>query len=279
MAVDKKYEADAAVILSHRYDQGGLLWDTPDHRLQKGAPFSTLDCVSDLMELGMEPEEPVLKEAAELIFSAWQKDGRIRCYPKGSIYPCHTACAAQVLCRLGYGEDERLKATFRYFLDSQYQDGGWRCRKFSFGHGPETEYSNPHPTLLALNAFRFSDYINREPALDRAVEFLLDHWTIRKPIGPCHYGIGTLFMQVEYPFRNYNLFEYVYVLSFYERARKDARFLEAFHELEKKTVDGQIVVERVVPKLAKLAFCKKGEPSELATRRFGEIQENLAADI
>ena len=116
-------------------------------------------------------------------------------------------------------------------------------------------------------------------ALDRAGEFLLDHWTIRKPIGPCHYGIGTLFMQVEYPFRNYNLFEYVYVLSFYERARKDARFLEAFHELEKKTVDGQIVVERVVPKLAKLAFCKKGEPSELATRRFGEIQENLAADI
>ena len=174
MAIDKKYEADAAVILSHRYDQGGLLWDTPDHRLQKGAPFSTLDCVSYLMELGMEPEEPVLKEAAELIFSAWQKDGRIRCYPKGSIYPCHTACAAQVLCRLGYGEDERLKATFRYFLDSQYQDGGWRCRKFSFGHGPETEYSNPHPTLLALNAFRFSDYINREPALDRAVEFLLD---------------------------------------------------------------------------------------------------------
>lgn len=53
MAIDKKYEADAAVILSHRYDQGGLLWDTPDHRLQKGAPFSTLDCVSYLMELGM----------------------------------------------------------------------------------------------------------------------------------------------------------------------------------------------------------------------------------
>ena len=55
MAVDKKYEADVAVILSHRYDQGGTLWDTPDHRLQKGAPFSTLDCVSYLLELGMDP--------------------------------------------------------------------------------------------------------------------------------------------------------------------------------------------------------------------------------
>ena len=83
MAVDKKYEADVAVILSHRYDQGGTLWDTPDHRLQKGAPFSTLDCVSYLLELGMDPEDPILKEAADLILSAWQEDGRIRLYPKG----------------------------------------------------------------------------------------------------------------------------------------------------------------------------------------------------
>lgn len=27
MAVDKKYEADVAAILSHRYDQGGTLWE------------------------------------------------------------------------------------------------------------------------------------------------------------------------------------------------------------------------------------------------------------
>ena len=113
MAVDKKYEADVAAILSHRYDQGGTLWDTPDHRLQKGAPFSTLDCVSYLLELGMDPEEPILKEAADLILSAWQEDGRIRLYPKGSIYPCHTACAAQVLCHLGYANDGRLQTTVR----------------------------------------------------------------------------------------------------------------------------------------------------------------------
>lgn len=35
------------------------------------------------------------------------------------------------------------------------------------------------------------------------------------------------------------------------------------------------VVERVVPKLAKLNFYKKGEPSELATRRYNEILDNL----
>ena len=275
MAVEKQYASDVEVILSHRYDNGGDLWTTPDKRLLKGAPFSTLESVLFLLELGMEPTDPLLKGATELFFSTWLDDGRFKIYPKGSIYPCHTIHAANALCHLGYASDARLQKTFRHLLDIQYIDGGWRCNKFSFGRGPETEHSNPFPTLTALNAFRFSNYLNKEPSLDKAVDFLLEHWTIRKPIGPCHYGIGTLFMQVEYPFRNYNLFVYVYVLSFYNRAKKDKRFLEALQTLESKMVDGQIVVERIVPKLAGLSFCKKGETSVLATIRYHEILKNL----
>ncbi|MDF2921779.1 MAG: hypothetical protein K0R57_693 [Paenibacillaceae bacterium] len=275
MPLESQYESDIAAILSHRYDNGGDLWTTPDKRLLKGAPFSTLESVLYLLELGMEPAEPLLKEAAELFFSTWQKDGRFKLYPQGSIYPCQTIHAANVLCHMGYASDARLQTTFQHLLEIQYTDGGWRCNKFSFGRGPETEYSNPFPTLTALNSFRFSDYLNKEPALDKAVDFLLEHWTIRMPIGPCHYGIGTLFMQVEYPFRNYNLFVYVYVLSFYNRAKHDKRFLEALEALESKMAGEQIVVERVVPKLSGLAFCKKGEPSLLGTKRYHEILRNL----
>ena len=176
---------------------------------------------------------------------------------------------------MGYVADNRIEKTLQHLLDIQYKDGGWRCKKFSFGRGPETEYSNPFPTLNALNVFRFSDYLNKESSLDKAVEFLLEHWVIRKPIGPCHYGIGKLFMEVEYPFRNYNLFLYVYVLSFYNKAKKDKRFIEAFEILKSKTKNNQIVVERVVPKLAKLSFCKKNQTSELATIRYNEILKNL----
>lgn len=275
MAIAKQYEADVQTILSHIHDNGAELWTTPDKRLLKGAPFSTLDSVMYLLELGMDPADPLLKEAAGLILSAWQEDGRFKLYPQGAVYPCQTINAANVLCHMGYASDARLQKTFEHLLENQYADGGWRCNKFSFGRGPETEYSNPLPTLNALSAFRFTDYLGKEPALERAVDFLLEHWTIRKPIGPCHYGIGTLFMQVEYPFRNYNLFIYTYVLSFYERAKKDKRFLEALKLLESKLVDGQIVVERVVPKLSALSFCKKGEKSELATMRYREILQNL----
>ncbi len=82
-------------------------------------------------------------------------------------------------------------------------------------------------------------------------------------------------MQVEHPFRTYNLFQYVYVLSFYDKAKKDRRFLEALDALRSKTQDGQIVVERVVLKLGKLSFCKHGEPSISATKRYNEILRNL----
>jgi hypothetical protein len=266
---------DMEAILSHRYDNGADYWTTPDKRLLKGSPFNTLDCVLYLLELGMKPTEPVLNEATELIFSTWREDGRFKLYPKGTIFPCQTAYAANVLCRMGYTGDARIQKTFQHLLEIQYTDSGWRCNSFRFGRGLETEYSNPHPTLIALDAFRFNGHAGKESVLDKAVDFLLEHWRIRKPIGPCHYGIGTLFMQVEYPFRGYNLFYYVYVLSFYDRAKNDGRFLEALETLNSKLVEGQIVVERVAPKLAGLSFCKKGSPSSMATRRYHEILNNI----
>jgi len=275
MAVDSRYLSDIEAILSHRYDHGDDFWTTPDKRLLKGSPFSAYNSALMLLELGMQPSDPIMEKVAELFFNTWREDGRFKLYPNGGILPCHTTPAVYLLCRMGYADDERIQKTLRYLLDTQYKDGGWRCNKFSYGRGPETEYSNPWPTLMALNAFRFTDYLNNEPALDRAVDFLLEHWIIKKPIGPCHYGIGTLFMQVEYPFGNYNLFQYIYVLSFYNRAKSDKRFLEALEALQGKLVNEEVVVDRVVPKLAKLNFCKKGAPSELATKRYHEILERL----
>jgi len=273
---DGEYKGDIQEILSRRHDLGADYWTTPDNRLIKGGPFSAYDCALMLLELGVNPANPILKAVADLFFDTWKKDGRFKLYPTGGILPCHTARAAYLLCHLGYQSDERIQKTYQYFLDSPYLDGGWRCNKFSFGRGPETEHSNPFPTLSILSAFRFSEHLNTEPALDVAVEFLLKHWEIRTPIGPCQYGMGTRFFQVAYPFEDYNLFSYVYVLSFYDKAKKDERFLSAFQALQDKLVDGIIVVERNSPKLSKLEFCKIGQPSKLATKRFNEILYNVS---
>lgn len=273
--VENEFLSDVKTILSHRFDNGYDFWTTPDKRLLKGSPFSAYNSALNLLELGVPPTDKILNEVANLFFNAWREDGRFKLYPNGSILPCHVANAAHLLCSMGYASDYRVQKTFLHLLETQHTDGGWRCNKFSYGRGPETDCSNPLPTLTALNAFRFSEYLNNESKLNKAVEFLLNHWTIRKPIGPCHYGMGTLFMQVEYPFYNYNLFVYVYVLSFYNYAKKDKRFLEAFETLRSKLVNDMILVERVVPKLAKLKFCEKNKVSILATKRYQQILKNL----
>lgn len=180
-----------------------------------------------------------------------------------------------MLCYLGYSSDGRITKTFKHLLQIQHTDGGWRCNTYKYGRGPEAVYSNPGPTLFVLDAFRFTDIINQDQRLDAAVEFLLNHWETRLPLGPCRYGIGTLFMKVEYPFFRYNLFYYLYVLSFYDKVKKDPRYTEALRVLQLKLVDDKLVVENPHRKLSDFSFCKRGEPSDLATRRYQELLNNL----
>lgn len=274
MAVAPGLRADVEAILATRHANGADFWATPDGRLSKGGPFSTLEAPPLLVELGADPAtDEALRGAADLLLAAWREDGRFRLSPSGAIYPCQTINAARALALLGHAADERLQRTFDHLLATLHDDGAWRCRKFSYGRGPETASSNPGPTLVGLDALRLAGLTDAAPP--GAVDLLLGHWVSRAPLGPCHYGIGSLFLQVEYPFRSYNLFGYVHVLSHYPRARADPRFREALAALESRLVDGQVVVERVHRSLAGLTFCRKGEPTELGTRRYREILANL----
>ncbi len=273
MVVSGRYRKDVESILAKRHVNGGDYWSGSDGEVGVGSPFSTIQCVCILSDLGMSPSSPPLRGACRLILSHWREDGRFQVTSRGAIYPCHTSGAARVLCRAGYANDKRLRRTFEHLLDTIHEDGGWRCNAFKYGRGPETRFSNPGPTLDALDAFRLAGF-DRETKLDGAVEFLLDHWATRKPLGPCHFGIGSRFMQVEYPLLRYNLFNYVYVLSFFDRARKDIRFREALQALNSKVVDGRVVVENPHRGLADLSFCKKGMPSDAATNHYKAILRN-----
>jgi len=277
MGVLKSFQRDVDAILAKRQDNGGDFWATADGRWGVGSPFSTFDCVLILTELGVARNNPVLKGAARQILANWCDDGRIRPAPKGAVYPCHTANAARVLCRLGFAKDKRLRRTFEHLLDVQHGDGGWRCNTVKIGRNPITDASNPGVTLAVLDAFRYSSHLNKDKRLDRAARSLLGHWKTREPLGPCAFGIGTLFMQIEYPFLRYNLFFYLYVLSFYNSAVKAAPFKQALKAFESKLVDGNVIVENPNRRLAKFGFCKKGRPSRIATKRYQEILKNIGA--
>lgn len=273
------HESDIDAILGRRHDNGGDFWATPDGRIYVGNPYSTLSSLNMLHELGVGADHEAVEGGLALILDACREDGRIRLAPKAPLYPCYTAEAARILCRFGLTEQEALRRAVAYLLEDVHETGGWRCNFTRFGRGPETEVANPGATLYALDVLRFFPaYCEGIDVVDRAVEFLLDHWEIREPIGPCHWGIGTLFMQVEFPFLRYNLFYYVYVLSFFARGRGDDRFEAAHAALASKVdAEGELVVERPHRGLKGLAFCAKGKPSTVATGRWAEIQANVGS--
>ena len=171
--MDQRVQQDIEAIISHQYDHGADLWSTPDHKLLKGAPFTTLESPLYLLELGMSREENLLKETAALIFQGWREDGRFKISPSGGIYPCHTALALRTLCALGYTRDQRLQQTFHYFLATQEADGGWKCNKYSFGRGPETHFSTPMTTLTVLDAFRYTHDREQMKSLSKQANFCL----------------------------------------------------------------------------------------------------------
>lgn len=278
MTLKEKYKTDIEIIFSMKKHLGGDLWTTEDNRIGKGSPFSARDVAIMLADLGFTKKDTLVKALAGKIFMTWQEDGRFKMAPSGSIFACHTISALRALCCLGYSGDKRLKITFDYLKQIQHVDGGWRCNKVKMGKGPETDCSNPGTTLEALDAFRFIKKPN-DKSFDHSIEFLLRHWEIKKPLGPCYFGIGTLFMQTEFPFFRYNLFYFCNTLSYYSKARKDKRFKEALKALEKKLVDGKLVIENPNRQLAMLSFCLKDKGSDLATKKYQEIKKRCGISV
>lgn len=195
------------------------------------------------------------------------------------MYPCYTTEAARVLCRFDLVDESAVRQTVSYLLADSHASGGWRCNFSKFGGGPESQYANPGATLYALDVIRHVvELRSGNDVVDHGVESLLRHWENRTPTGPCHWGIGTRFRQVEFPFLRYNLFFYVYALSFFDRAKSDPRFLSALEALQSKLDSGgRIVVENPHRRLARLRFCERGAPSEIATKRFLEIGLNMTS--
>ena len=273
--MEARVATDRDAIVARRTVNGGDIWATADGRWGVGGSHSTLNCGLMLHELGLKPATPLARGIAGIVFRSWEPDGRIRPGPGLAVQPCHTAHAARLLARLGYAGDPRLRQTFEWLLSKQHVDGGWRCSRVKLGASADTDASNPGVTLCVLDALRFAETSAHGTGLDRAVDTLLVHWTTRRPMGPCGFGIGSRFQRVEFPFFRYNLFFYVYVLSFHERTRRSRAFKEALALLTSKLVEGRVVVEHQMPGLEDLAFCREGAPTELATARYAEIVENL----
>jgi hypothetical protein len=268
---------DFQSILEKVHANGGNYWSRDDGNIYSPIGYSTLDTLFVIGETGLSTiENKVINEAVEFVLTYQVQDGAFKYTDNGSKHPCIAARIIAGLGRLGVKDDDRVEKSYQYFLRIQCNDGGWRCNTVKMGRSPLFDASNPGTTLYVLDAFRFrNNTIQEKEQLDKGVDFILQHWDVKIPVGPCQFGIGTRFMQIEYPFMRYNLFYYVYILSFYERAHNDRRFLEAYNCLASKVIDGKIKVEAPNKAWQHFGFAGKGKVSEPATTRWMEIQQNM----
>lgn len=268
---------DIEAILEKRDQNGGQFWSREDGGIHAPHGSSTMDTMEVLGELGANTTSyPIIADAIDFLFEYQTPDGSFKYSKTSSKLPCMTARILVALGRLGVAKDKRAKKSYQQLLDTQWSDGGWRCNTVKLGKSIETDASNPGTTLYVLDAFRFRDNTPKEKhRFNKGIDFLLGHWDTRLPLGPCTFGIGSRFFQIEFPFLRYNLFYYVYVLSFYDHAVKDNRFQEAYQKIVFKTKNGKILPENPHKAWRKYSFAKKGEVSALATDRWKEIESNL----
>jgi hypothetical protein len=265
-------------IIKRQTDNGGLYWSRADGDIHAPFGFSTIDTLSVLGEIGYSINyNSKIIEAVDFILSYQTTEGSFKYSPKSSKLPCLTARILAGLGRLGLKDDFKIEKSYRWLLDTQWNDGGWRCATVRLGKSPLTDASNPGTTLYVLDAFRFrnnsSDDLDK---LNKGVDFLLQHWEIKQPLGPCNFGIGSSFMKIEYPFLRYNLFYYVYVLSFYLKAKDDKRYIEAFNQMKYKTKNNKLIPENPHKAWQMFDFAKKGQISKIGTQRWLEINKNNA---
>jgi hypothetical protein len=263
-------------IINQQNDNGGPFWSRADGDIHAPYGSSTIDTLFVLGEIGASwQDSPVIAYAIELLLKYQTDEGSFKYAPTSSKLPCLTARIIAAMNRLGI-VDARIEKGFKWLLDTQWSDGGWRCATAKLGKSPITDASNPGTTLYVLDACRFrvndTDVVEK---LNKGVDFLLQHWEVRQPVGPCSFGIGSRFMQVEFPFLRYNLFYYVYVLSFFENAKNDKRFIDAYSTLKNKTVNNKIIPENPHKFWQKYDFAKKGQISEIASSRWNEIDKNI----
>ncbi len=272
------YSTEIKSILNQKNKNGGPFWSREDGDIHAPHGNSTIDTLGVLGALGATTKGyPILSEIMDFVFKYQMPDGSFKYSKTSSKFPCMTARILAAFGRLGK-TDKRVEKSYQQLLDTQWSDGGWRCNTVKLGKSPQTDSSNPGTTLYVLDAFRFRKNSKKEiDQLSRGVEFLLQHWVTRKPLGPCFFGIGSRFFQIEFPFLRYNLFYYVYILSFYNKALKDHRFQEAFQMILKKTKNGKIILENPHHSWRKFDFAKKGQVSELATEHWITITKNLAS--
>ena len=215
-----------------------------------------------LSDLGFSAADLDLEKEIDGFLDTQASDGTfITEYGMQPSYHCKSAILLSSIARMGYQNDEHVKAYVRLFLSSQRLDGGWYCNpNHDIGAPLQDEPSCPQENLNILLLLGQYDSYRNDPRFNGAIDLLLNHWAIRHTGARIvYFGVGRRYQKLLYPLPDMVFCGVLDAVSLYPYAIKKPAFHNMLDFVRQKAVDGRYPVE--VP-----GYYTNLEPREKASR-------------
>jgi len=192
---------------------------------------------------------------------------------------CDAPHLLYLLKKLGYSENDKIKAGVEFLLDLQ-RDNGWPCRVSSdlgkFRGPGRKDDPCPYATLLMLKLLSLFEEYSDLPQTHNGAESLLSLWEQRKERRPYMFAMGSGFQKLKAPLLWYDILHVVDVLTKFEWLHKDKRLLEMVNIIRSKAdAGGYYKAESIYKAWGDWEFGQKKTSSKFITEKVGSILKRL----
>jgi len=153
---------------------------------------------------------------------------------------CDAPILVSALIKVGLDDDKRVQAAIQY-LDGLIRDNGFPCvvsPELGKFRGPERKDDPcPFATLAMLKLISRVPELREGKSAKIGVESLLTCWDESKERHPYMFFMGTDFRKLKAPMFWYDILHVLDILSQFEWARKDKRFMEMLSVVKSKADD------------------------------------------
>lgn len=167
------------------------------------------------------------------------------------------------------------------FLVSLGRDNGWPCavsRELGSFRGPGRKSDPcPYATLIMLKLLALFPGLRQSPAARAGVECLLDLWQNSRERHPYMFFMGTDFRKLKAPFVWYDILHVVEVLSRFDWAMEDSRFVDMLEVVNSKADEcGRFTAESEWKAWKGWDFAQKKQPSPWITFLVRRVNHRVA---
>jgi len=198
---------------------------------------------------------------------------------------CDAPLVTYALVKFGLKNSEPVQKSSKYLINL-VRENGWPCAadsrlgKFR-GPGPKTEPC-PYANLLMLRLLSLYPEKHNAAEAQIGIKTILGLWEKQKETKPFLFAMGTDFKKLKAPLIWYDILHVTDVLSKFETARSDPRFLEMVSLIKDKADEnGSYKPESIWLKWKSWDFAQKREPSRwltfLVLRMLKRTEGNLTA--